>query len=172
MRAWPQDNLAIIQEVVLPNEGGFVNNPADAGGPTNWGITMREYQAWKGRAVSVADIANMPQADAVSIYLVRYIKAPGFDGVQSLQLRTVLVDSAVLFGPRRPIQWLQTMLGVGVDGVMGSATLGAANASDARKLANGLACNRISFHVQRCVEDQSQLQFLKGWTDRAMEFIE
>ena len=30
-------------EIVLQNEKGYVNDPADPGGETNWGISRRAY---------------------------------------------------------------------------------------------------------------------------------
>ena len=45
---------------VLPQEGGYVNDPDDAGGETNFGISKRKYPS--------VDIKNLTDLDAVAIY--------------------------------------------------------------------------------------------------------
>jgi lysozyme family protein len=47
-------------ELVLVAEGGYVNNPSDAGGETKFGISRRSYPK--------LDIANLTRDDAVAIY--------------------------------------------------------------------------------------------------------
>ena len=49
---------------VLGEEGGYVNNPADPGGETNWGISKRAYPN--------VDIKNLTRDDAKAIYLKDY----------------------------------------------------------------------------------------------------
>ena len=46
---------------LISNEGGYVNNPADPGGETNWGISKRSYPD--------VDIANLTREGAKAIYL-------------------------------------------------------------------------------------------------------
>ena len=35
-----QDNIDDLIDVLIAREGGFVDHPADKGGPTRWGITQ------------------------------------------------------------------------------------------------------------------------------------
>ena len=49
-----------IIEVTLEHEGGYVNDPDDLGGETNFGITKRFYPD--------VDIKNMLKTEAVTIY--------------------------------------------------------------------------------------------------------
>ena len=128
---WPTNDISIINQVVLEDEGGFVNNPADSGGPTNFGITQSDYAQFKGHAVSVDDIRNMPKADAVSIYLDRYIARPGFDQIKDLTVRTALVDMGVLMGAKRAIRAAQQALRLPIDGNLGPASIAAINAASA-----------------------------------------
>ena len=50
----------IIIEKVLKHEGGYVNDPTDLGGETNFGITKRFYPD--------VDIKNLTKEQAVEIY--------------------------------------------------------------------------------------------------------
>ena len=47
--------------IVLENEGGYVNDPADPGGETKYGISKRSYPA--------LDIKNLTVEQATAIYL-------------------------------------------------------------------------------------------------------
>ena len=51
-------------DAVLGEEGGYVNNPADPGGETQWGISKRAFPQ--------VDIKNLTRDDAKAIYLVHY----------------------------------------------------------------------------------------------------
>src|SRR5581483_6485086 len=95
-------NQAIIDRV-LRYEGGFVNNAFDKGGPTNFGITAATLGAWRrlGRPATVEEVKALTAAEAGQIYEARFISDPGFDGIADDYLRTVVVDCAVLYGPKR-----------------------------------------------------------------------
>jgi lysozyme family protein len=56
----------------LTYEGGYTNHPSDPGGPTNWGITIKDARMyWKADA-SAADVKAMPLSVAVDIYRQKY----------------------------------------------------------------------------------------------------
>lgn len=50
--------------LVLGEEGGYVNNPADPGGETNWGISKRAFPE--------VDIKNLSKDAAKALYKVHY----------------------------------------------------------------------------------------------------
>ena len=56
----------------LKFEGGFVNNRHDPGGATNRGITLKELEAFRGRACTVRDIMLLSLAEAMTIYRQEY----------------------------------------------------------------------------------------------------
>ena len=57
---------------LLVHEGGYSNHPADPGGPTNWGITLRDARAYWKRDATAADVRAMPVAVAKDIYRSKY----------------------------------------------------------------------------------------------------
>lgn len=116
-------------EEVLANEGGYVHDPRDAGGETNFGIT---------KAVALANgftgpMKGMTRDFARSVYLKRYVEGPGFDLVGELSMAVAyeLVDTGVNMGPAVAGRFLQRALNLltdqvlSVDGQVGPATLNA-----------------------------------------------
>lgn len=63
----------------LTFEGGYCNNKADPGGPTNYGITLKDARLhWKPDATA-ADVKAMPKLVAIEIYRQKYWAKMGCD---------------------------------------------------------------------------------------------
>jgi lysozyme family protein len=89
-------------------EGGYTNDPRDAGGATNWGITIADARKyWKKDATS-ADVKAMPQAVAIDIYRQKYWQTPYYncDDLPS-GVDLVVFDAGVNSGPSRAARWLK-----------------------------------------------------------------
>src|SRR5215467_5362605 len=63
----------------LAHEGGYTNNPADPGGPTNFGITLADYRKYVKSNADAADIRAMKVEDAKTIYREKYWNAQRCD---------------------------------------------------------------------------------------------
>ncbi|MGE4259158.1 MAG: glycoside hydrolase family 108 protein [Candidatus Babeliales bacterium] len=101
---------------VLGHEGGYVNDPADPGGETKWGISKRSYPN--------LNIKDLTREDAVAIYHRDFwapLKADRFHDGVAYQL----LDSAVNSGVTQSIRFMQRALGVADDGIFGPVSLGA-----------------------------------------------
>ena len=57
-----------IIAVVLKHEGGFVDDPDDRGGATNWGVTQKVYETFREEKCTADDIKKMTQEEAEEIY--------------------------------------------------------------------------------------------------------
>lgn len=57
---------------LLVHEGGYTNNAADPGGPTNFGITITDYRHYVKPNATAADVRAMPLSDAKAIYRPKY----------------------------------------------------------------------------------------------------
>lgn len=82
---------------VLAQEGGYVNDPADPGGETKYGITKRSYP--------YLDIATLTREQAIGLYYVDYWEASGAPGLP-MPLALVVFDTAVNVGVSRAQDWL------------------------------------------------------------------
>lgn len=169
-------NDEIIQQV-LKFEGGYTNDPADAGGATNYGITAADYGAFLklGRNATPAEVQAMPQSDAIAIYIAQYLTAPNFIAVTDDKLRMILVDCGVLYGTGMAGRWLQAAVGANPDGKVGKDTITALNAAiaagkvaDIRKAVVGARFKRTAEIV---VNNPTQVHFLQGWINRAVGLL-
>jgi lysozyme family protein len=133
---------------VIDREGGYVNNPADRGGETNWGITAAVARA----AGYAGAMRALPRETAAAIYRRRYWVTPGYDRVEARapDLAAALLDTAVNMGPVVATGFLQRSLNalnrgardyadVARDGVIGPATLAALDGFLARRAPGGEA---------------------------------
>jgi len=161
-----------ILTATILREGGYVDHPADKGGPTNMGITIATLSAWRGHPATATDISTLTEGEARSIYTKRYWQDPGLDKVPGEELQSVLFDCAVNHGAPRAIRMLQAALGIKEDGIMGPVTLAALPHLDTRKVALKVLAHRVRFFGSIISHNHSQAVFASGWLNRAAELIE
>jgi lysozyme family protein len=95
-------------EVLIEREGGYVNHPADKGGPTRFGITEAVARA-HGYSGAMADL---PPDEAAAIYRRLYWLRPKFDQVakRAPRLAAELLDTGANMGPAVAATFLQRAL--------------------------------------------------------------
>lgn len=149
---------------VLRWEGGYVNDPADAGGATNKGITQAVYNTY------LASLGRPPRSvqfitdqEVEAIYRRNYWQAahcPDLPGA----LAIAQFETAVNMGVGRAIGFLQKSLGVPVDRRYGPQTDAAVKqCNPSRTLEKYLSLReqfyyRLAYHGLR--------KFLRGWLNR------
>jgi len=138
---------------LIGNEGGYVNNPADPGGETKYGISKRAYPA--------EDIKNLTLDRAKQIYLRDYWGAAGCDAVPDC-IKFDLFDMAVNSGVKQAIKTLQKAVFADEDGILGKNTLMALNGSSADKLTARFNGARLEFMTNLT----NWNSFSKGWARR------
>ncbi len=159
-----------IIDRIIKREGGYVDNPHDRGGCTNFGITIGILRAWRDRQVTCEDVRNLTRFEAREIYDARYIG--GFARIQSVQLREHVVDAGVLHGPATAARWLQAVVGVKSDGIFGPISARATNQQSAEVVGRRFAAYRIRFLGRLISGDHSQARFAAGWLNRATHFLD
>jgi Putative secretion activating protein len=161
-----------IIESVLAREGGYVNDPADEGGPTNYGITAKTLADWRGRPVTTKDVIALTQVEARAIYMDRYVVKPGLHRVDGVDLRASLVDAAVQHGPTQAVRSLQRALGVKEDGEIGEETLAAIKDLGEHGVMAKFAAERVRLYGRIISSKPDQAKFASGWLNRVADFIE
>ena len=172
---------------VIEREGGYVNHPADRGGPTNWGITI----AVARRHGYTGDMRSLPRSTAAAIYAANYWHSLCLDDIAELStdLALVLFDFGVNSGPGRAAEYLQRQLNVlnnrgkfypdiKVDGSIGPATLAVLKTYESVRGKQGLYvlshvvnAERIVFCRGLAERKESQEAFTYGWFRRVVDLL-
>lgn len=164
-------NIAI--QVVLANEGGYVNNPADPGGETNFGISLR-FEQQHGIDLTHDGITNGDDIkaltrDAASEIYRRYFWLYG--DLNNQDIATKLLDMSVNMGIKRAVTLCQISLNdigehCGVDGKWGHGTESTVNGSDANALLPEIRASQSHYYTNLVAQRPELYQFLKGWLRR------
>jgi type VI secretion system secreted protein VgrG len=158
-------------ELILAQEGGYVDDPNDHGGETNFGITapfLREYG--DGTATTVRDLTH----DQAAATYRRAFKEWQIDRIGDLNTFSLVADCCVNHGEGVGIKWLQAAIGGGVtqDGVLGPQTLAQlALVPDWRAVRMRVLGARIKFYGRIVANDHSQATYISGWLTRAVGFL-
>ncbi len=173
------DDVGRLIDDVIDREGGYVDNPADPGGATCWGVT-RAVAAANGYAGSMR---AYPRAAAVDVYRRLYWHAPGYDQVASRAplLAAALFDAAVNMGAAVATGFVQRALNAlnrggrdypdhAVDGKVAAVTLAALDAYLAHRAPGGeavlvkaVAALRGAAYIALAEHRPADEAFLYGW---------
>lgn len=145
----------------LIHEGGFVNNPADPGGATKYGITQRDLPG--------TNIAEITEDDAVKYYTEHYWK-PLYSQIESQEVADKLFDMGVLFGVKEAVKMLQLAIArqfnLTPDGEFGAETLNAINQADPETMLNTYKTLLVSYTIRIVTNKPEERIFLSGWGNR------
>ena len=151
------DNTAIINPdfekamaFTLKWEGNYVNNPADPGGETKFGICKRWYPN--------LDIANLTIEQAKAIYLQNYWVVCNCDDLQ-WPLNLVHFDTAVNLGPAV------------ARNILGKITANTTLSSTIERA--GIYCFlRIKYYVAAIKNNPNLSKFLTGYLNRVIDLYD
>jgi lysozyme family protein len=150
-----------IIEVVLEHEGGYVNDPKDPGGETNFGIAKRSNPD--------VDIKNLTKAEASLIYKTKYWDK---NKVESLpeELWHIYFDCCVNMGKSRAVKILQQAANgkganIDVDGGLGPNTLKAISNVELERV----RAYRVKYYADLVTRKPDLEKFYFGWYKRALE---
>ncbi|WP_146589091.1 holin-associated N-acetylmuramidase [Puniceibacterium confluentis] len=178
-----------IAEEIVTREGGFVNDPDDPGGATNFGVTIHTMRrlgldlTGDGQ-VSVADVRRLTRTRAVDIFVEHYFQRPRI-ALLPEALQASVFDMYVNAGANavKILQRLLCQMGelVQVDGLIGPQTVRAAAAAlaaapDHLEDAYGIA--RRNYYFDLAERRPASRKYARrrdggkgGWITRAESFI-
>jgi lysozyme family protein len=154
-------------ERTLAFEGGYVNDPDDPGGETNFGISKRSYPK--------EDIKHMTRDRAIEIYNEDYWMRYGFELIVDPAIAGTVFDKVVNMGSKQAVLLLQRTLNrlgapskLAEDGALGMQTLEAVNEYPHQALLLAeLKLTVIGFYTDLAIKKGMQ-KFLAGWVRRAL----
>lgn len=182
-------NVQEIARDIIRREGGFVNDPDDPGGATNYGVTIHTMRrlgldlTGDGR-VSVADVRALTPEQAQQIFVDDYYFKPRIDALPE-PLQATVFDMYVNSGSNavRLLQELLVDMGfdLAVDGRIGPITLRNAYSalSDAPDhLVDAYGIARRNYYYRIGDRRPASRKYARrrdggkgGWITRAEEFI-
>lgn len=184
--------MKTVEEIaaeIVAREGGYVNDPDDPGGATNYGVTLATLQrlgidkTGDGR-VDVADVKALSRADASRIYVEHYFRRPRLAELPA-SVQASVFDMYVNAGTNaiKILQRLVTRMGFPAtdDGMIGPATIRAATQADLAApgyFADAYGIARRNYYYALGDARPASRKFARskaggkgGWITRAEEFI-
>jgi lysozyme family protein len=134
-------------------EGGYVNDPADPGGETKYGVSKRAHPD--------VDIKSLTLEQAKDIYRRDYWSPAVCDKMPE-RIGHLVFDCAVHHGVKTAIKLLQRALKVADDGEFGPITRGTLTARDTNETADLLMAQRM-LYLMTC---SAWPTYKLGWAKR------
>lgn len=128
---------------VLKSEGGYVNNPRDPGGPTNYGVTLAVYRQNGHPNATAADVRAMSLDEAKRIYKLRYATPVHYDE-DPAGLDYTLLDYAVNSGTGRANKVVRRVCGL-PDNAAWPALFDALAKRDTKSVISAVNAERLKF---------------------------
>ena len=182
-------DIAELASEIIAREGGYVDDPDDPGGATNFGVTIHTMRRLgmdltRDGVVDALDVRALTRGQAVTLFLGHYYERPGIARLPE-SLQASVFDMYVNAGGHA-VKILQRLLAqfgepVKVDGAIGPETLGAAarvmeKAPDHFVDAYGIA--RRNYYYKLADARAASRKYARrsdggkgGWITRAEEFI-
>lgn len=172
--------------IILRHEGGFVNNPADPGGATNFGVSLRWLKAQglledlehlEGDLTNdnvVAVIKNMTVDIAKGFYQRYWWDAYHYGDIVAQAVATKIFDMAVNLGAPRAHRMVQQALGFSLDqrdGIIGPKTLAELNTMSSLTIIINLQNIQAQFYRNLVAANPARQKFLAGWLNRAYDRV-
>lgn len=178
-----------IAEDIVRREGGYVNDPDDPGGATNFGVTIHTMRRLGldldgDGVIGVADVRRLTRNQAVEIFLRHYFEKPLIAELPRV-LQASVFDMYVNAGANavKILQRLMCDMGfdVAVDGALGPQTLAAVRAAfhaSPDHLADAYGIARRNYYFRLADRRAASRKYARaraggkgGWIKRAEEFI-
>jgi len=152
-----------IIEITLKHEGGYVDDPKDLGGETNFGITKRFYPD--------LDIKNLTKAGAKEIYKKDYWDKNTVEDLPD-NLKHIFFDMCVNQGRGTAVRIVQRACvakgaDIAIDGGFGPGTKSALDTY--KPEVDRVRCYRLKHYYDIVNKKPEQEKFLYGWFKRALE---
>ncbi len=182
-------DFAPAAAVLLDQERGFVADPADPGGATQWGISLRYLRQLGDLArngwpdgyldhdgdVDAEDIRALPVETALAIYRRDWWDRLGYGQLASQPLATKMLSLAVNMGETGAAKCLQRALracasgrpSLLADGRVGPRTIAAANQFQPVALLAPLRSEAAGYYRALVAQRPALRRFLAGWENRA-----
>jgi lysozyme family protein len=174
-------------EITLSHEGGFVDDPVDPGGATNFGVSLRWLRSvgeLEGAGSALAlydldqdgdldadDVAQLTREMAKDLYRTRFWEPHEYASMPA-SIGAKTFDLAVNMGPRQAHRLVQRACRaadreIADDGLLGPQTRAAIRQADELALQAALRSEAAGFYRGLAIKRPAFNRFLNGWLRRA-----
>jgi len=163
---------------LIKREGGYSDHPADKGGATKYGITMKTLSAYLKYTCKKEDIKALTKMKASEIYKRLFFYEPGINKLPT-ELQPIILDMAVNHGSARAVKFLQNAIAyytpsIIIDGKIGPQTIEESkdilHKFGEKEFINRLCDIREDFYKMIVAGDETQKEFISGWLNRNNSF--
>jgi len=149
---------------VIEHEGGYVNDPEDPGGETNFGISKRTYPTLDIRALTIDKAAE--------IYYLEWWRPLLLHLVDDDRVAAKVLDTCINVGKSGGTGILRRSLirrGHKLEawGLMTPQVVDAINKANPEKLLLTFSWLQAEYYIDKVIEAPFKVKYLRGWFRRA-----
>lgn len=162
------ENYKISDEVLMDNfdysvkilfspsiEGGYVNDPDDPGGETNFGISKRSYPH--------IDIKGLTPDRAKAIYRVDWWEKYRLDLIKDAKIASQMLRAAVNMGASNAFRCLRQALSIDTLGATTDVMMRTLNSGDPKIVLRLLQLEFIKYYA-----NLNKPKYFRGWVNRVL----
>lgn len=167
--------------VLMAHEGGWVDDPQDPGGETNYGWSMLtiERLGLTPRDLGIDQdkftpgcLKLMTADTAQALYRKYFWNRYGYGAIANQTAATKVFDAAVNMGPSRAAVFAQNVCNaqghqVSPDGVLGPISFAAINAIDGATFVRAYAQQMTDYYLAVIAAHPNESKFKSNWLHRA-----
>lgn len=187
-------NFNEAYDITMGHEGGYVNDPDDAGGETYKGISRKYNPQWKGWSIidsykkiieypKMLDKSSELQNEVKNFYKENYWDVNRLDEIKNQNVANEIFDTGVNMGGKRAAKFLQEALNylnrnqllyddLIVDGSVGSKTFNALNIllknNEENIILKIMNVLQGMHYLNYMKENLTQEKYARGWFNRVI----
>jgi len=167
-----EERFQYCAAIILEHEGGLSQDKLDPGGTTNFGISSR-FVRDNQISTDIDYVLSLTKDDAINIYREYWWDQYHYERFTQIDVIAKVFDLAVNIGPITAHKILQRSCNslmqppLNVDGLLGPATVSAANTLEAANLRQALRDSAKERYLEIIAANPAMKEFEQGWMIRA-----
>lgn len=155
--------LHLAMAWIIRTEGGYVNDPDDAGGETKFGISKRQYPEIDIPGLTIEQAQEIYRRDYWDAYRCNDLPGP---------TALITFDGLVQHRPKPAALILQQAIGAKADGIIGPKTVALARAANPHTVVRLMALGRLDLYDAIIRANSKNAKFANGWRGRILDLYE
>jgi lysozyme family protein len=167
-------------QLVIANEGGYVNDPDDPGGETYKGVARKIFSKWDGwiKIDLLKRQSGFPgnldkdvelQQDVEDFYRVNFWNKVKGDDITNQKVAESIFDFGVNAGVGTSASLAQLVVEAETDGVIGQKSIARINAFNSDHFLAAFTVAKIARYIHIVQKRPTSRKYFYGWICRAVE---